>query len=282
MASRWGSYDLIFFDCDSTLCAIEGIDELARLKGKGWRVSVLTERAMNGELDLAGVYGRRLQAIRPTRGQVNAMVERYQQTLVPDARAVLDALKFLGKTVFIISGGLAEPVRGLGQRLGIPAGQIRAVELEYDQLAGEWWRYHEPQTQHNQAWLDYQVGPLTVSSGKPVMVRELAADRPGRRLMVGDGVSDLVTREVVDLFVGYGGVVAREAVREHADAFIHSPSLAPLLPVAAGPAAWQRVRGTGHEAVFEKGLQLALAGDLSLRRDNLSQAFAGAFANDGD
>ena len=280
MALRWGSYDLIFFDCDSTLCAIEGIDELARLKGKGWRVSVLTERAMNGELDLAGVYGRRLQAIRPTRGQVNAMVERYQQTLVPDARAVLDALKFLGKTVFIISGGLAEPVRGLGQRLGIPAGQIRAVELEYDQLAGEWWRYHEPQTQHNQAWLDYQVGPLTVSSGKPVMVRELAADRPGRRLMVGDGVSDLVTREVVDLFVGYGGVVAREAVREHADAFIHSPSLAPLLPVAAGPAGWQRVQGTAYEAVFEKGLQLALAGELSLRRDNLRQAFAGAFTNE--
>lgn len=281
MALRWGSYDLIFFDCDSTLCAIEGIDELARLKGKGWRVSVLTERAMNGELDLAGVYGRRLQAIRPTRGQVNAMVERYQQTLVPDARAVLDALQFLGKTVFIISGGLAEPVRGLGQRLGIPAGRIRAVELEYDQLAGEWWRYHEPQTQHNQAWLDYQVGPLTVSSGKPVMVRELAADRPGRRLMVGDGVSDLVTREVVDLFVGYGGVVARDAVREHADAFIHCPSLAPLLPVAAGPAGRQRVRGTEHEAVFEKGLQLALAGELSLRRDNLRQAFAGAFANEG-
>lgn len=281
MALRWGSYDLIFFDCDSTLCAIEGIDELARLKGVGWRVSVLTERAMNGELDLAGVYGRRLQAIRPTRGQVNAMVERYQQTLVPDARAVLDALQFLGKTVFIISGGLAEPVRGLGQRLGIPAGRIRAVELEYDQLAGEWWRYHEPQTQHNQAWLDYQVGPLTVSSGKPVMVRELAADRPGRRLMVGDGVSDLVTREVVDLFVGYGGVVARETVREHADAFIHCPSLAPLLPVAAGPAGWQRVRGTGHEAVFGKGLQLALAGELSLNRDNLRQAFAGAFANEG-
>lgn len=280
MALRWGSYDLVFFDCDSTLCAIEGIDELARLKGKGWRVSVLTERAMNGELDLAGVYGRRLQAIRPTRGQVNAMVERYQQTLVPDARAVLDALQFLGKTVFIISGGLAEPVRGLGQRLGIPAGRIRAVELEYDQLAGEWWRYHEPQTQHNQAWLDYQVGPLTVSSGKPVMVQELAADRPGRRLMVGDGVSDLVTREVVDLFVGYGGVVAREAVREHADAFINCPSLAPLLPVAAGPAGWQRVRGTGHEAVFGKGLQLALAGELSLNRDSLRQAFAGAFANE--
>ena len=280
MAPPWGSYDLVFLDCDSTLSSIEGIDELARLKGVGWRVSVLTERAMNGELDLAGVYGRRLQAIRPTRGQVNAMVERYQQTLVPDARAVLDALHFLGKTVFIISGGLAEPVRGLGQRLGVPAERIRAVELEYDRLAGEWWRYHEPHAQHSQAWLDYKVGPLTVSSGKPVMVRELAGDRPGRRLMVGDGVSDLATREVVDLFVGYGGVVARDTVREHADAFIHCPSLAPLLPVAAGPAGWRRVRGTGHEAVFAKGLRLALAGELSLNRDALRQAFAGAFASE--
>ncbi|MDD9956985.1 MAG: HAD-IB family phosphatase [Anaerolineaceae bacterium] len=280
MATRWGSYDLIFFDCDSTLSAIEGIDELARLKGKGWRVSVLTERAMNGELDLAGVYGKRLQAIRPTRGQVNAIVERYQQTLVPDAQALLDALQFLGKTVFIISGGLAEPVRGLGQRLGIPAERIRAVELEYDRLAGEWWRYHEAQTQHHQAWLDYQVGPLTVSSGKPLMVSELAGDRPGRRLMIGDGVSDLATREVVDLFVGYGGVTARDAVREHADAFIHCPSLAPLLPVAAGPAGWRRLQGTAHQALFEKGLRLAQSGQLSLNRDPLRQAFAGAFASE--
>ena len=278
MKTRRDNYELIFFDCDSTLSAIEGIDELARLKGKGWRVSVLTERAMNGELDLAGVYGRRLQAIRPTRGQVNAIVERYQQTLVPDARAVLDALRFLDKTVFIISGGLAEPVRGLGQRLGIPAEQIRAVELEYNQLAGEWWRYHEPHTQQQHTWLDYQVGPLTVSSGKPEMLRELAGEHPGRRLMVGDGVSDLATREVVDLFVGYGGVVARDVVREHAEAFIHSPSLAPLLPLAAGPAGRQRLRGSIHEAVFEKGLRLARAGELSLSAE-LRQAFERDFTS---
>jgi hypothetical protein len=28
------NYDLIFFDCDSTLSTIEGIDELAKLAGK--------------------------------------------------------------------------------------------------------------------------------------------------------------------------------------------------------------------------------------------------------
>ena len=47
------SFDLIFFDCDSTLSAIEGVDELARLKGKEWRVSLLTQKAMDGDLDLA-------------------------------------------------------------------------------------------------------------------------------------------------------------------------------------------------------------------------------------
>ncbi len=98
-------FDLVFFDCDSTLSAIEGIDELARHKGKEWRVGVLTEKAMNGDLDLAEVYGKRLQAIRPTRGQLNAIAERYWETLVPDAEAVIAALRLLGKQVFIVSGG---------------------------------------------------------------------------------------------------------------------------------------------------------------------------------
>ncbi len=274
--SHWASFDLIFFDCDSTLSAIEGIDELARLKGKEWRVSVLTDKAMNGDLDLAQVYGKRLQAIRPTRGQLKAVEEMYWEKIVPDAEAVLAALHYLGKEVFIISGGLAEPVRGFGKRLGVPPEKIRAVELEYNQLAGDWWHYYEPQTQNTHTYLDYQVGPLTISSGKPTMVRELVAGRPGRKLMVGDGMSDLVTRTEVDLFVGFGGVVSRAKVRDNAEAFIDSPSLAPILPVAVGPVGYQHVKGTIHQPVFDKGIELALNGALSLNnlRDDFERAFA--------
>jgi phosphoserine phosphatase len=118
MHNRWNSYDLIFFDCDSTLSTIEGIDELARLKGKEWRVGLLTEKAMNGDLELEEVYGKRLRAIRPTRGQLKAIEELYWEHLVPDVQAVLDALRFLKKDVFIISGGLAEAVRGFRQAPG--------------------------------------------------------------------------------------------------------------------------------------------------------------------
>lgn len=275
--TRWTSFDLIFFDCDSTLSAIEGIDELARFKGKEWRVGVLTQKAMDGDLDLRDIYGKRLQAIRPTRGQLKAIEERYWETLVPDAAAVIDALHFLGKQVFIISGGLAEPVRGFGKRLGVSPENIRAVELEYNELSGDWWRYYEPGSRSGQTYLDYDEGPLTVSSGKPAIVQELAAGKHGRKLMIGDGVSDMATRSVVDLFVGFGGVVARPKVRDGADVFVQSASLAPILPIAAGISGYIRVLGTPHQAVFERGLALG-RDEMTMKSDDLRVAFDKGFA----
>lgn len=255
--TRWATFDLIFFDCDSTLSTIEGIDELAKLKGKEGRVGLLTDKAMNGELDLAEVYGKRLRAIRPTRAQLKAVEERYWETIVEDAQEVIAALHFLNKHVFIISGGLIDAVRGFGRRLGVDPHQIRAVELEYNELSGEWWRYHEPQAQQSQTYLDYNEGPLTVSSGKPAIIKELAGDLHGRRMMIGDGSSDLATKSVVDLFIGYGGVVARDKVKSGSEVFVESTSLACILPLASGHSGWTRVRGTEHEAIFRKGIDIA-------------------------
>ena len=35
--------------------------------------------------------------------------------------------------------------------------------------------------------------------------------------MIGDGKTDLETKEYVDCFVGYGGIKVREIVKENAD-----------------------------------------------------------------
>lgn len=276
---RWTSFDLIFFDCDSTLSAIEGIDELARLKGKEWRVGILTDKAMNGDLDLSEVYGKRLQAIRPTRGQLKAIEDRYWETIVPDALEVVTALRFLGKQVFIVSGGLAEPVRGFGKRLGVPLENIRAVELEYNELSGDWWQYHQPQTQNAQTYLDYNEGPLTVSSGKPAIIKALAEGKHGRRLMIGDGASDLAARSMVDLFVGFGGVVARDKVLKGADIFLHANSLAPILPLAIGPDAYPKLANTPYQALFDKGLAIARETSMAIRDESLQSAFNIAFSS---
>jgi len=276
--SRWPRYDLIFFDCDSTLSSIEGIDELARLKGKAGRVGLLTNKAMDGELDLAEVYGKRLRAIKPTRAQLKAVEERYWETMVDDAQAVIAALRALEAHVFIISGGLIDAVKGFGRRLGVEAEHIRAVELEYNELSGRWWDYSEPQAQQSKMYLDYNEGPLTVSSGKSAIIRELAGARPGRRMMIGDGSSDLAAASEVDLFVGFGGVVARERVEAGAEVYLRSASLAPILPLAAGRRGWELLRGTAQESTFFKGLSLAMQRESALfRSESLRDRFIREF-----
>jgi phosphoserine phosphatase len=277
--NRWTSFDLIFFDCDSTLSAIEGVDELARLKGKEGRVGLLTQKAMDGDLDLADVYGKRLKAIRPTIGQLAAIEQMYWDTMVPDAQEVVAALHFLGKKVFIISGGLAAPVRGFGRRLGVSDQNIRAVELEFNQLSGNWWKYYDQAAQTDQAYLAYKEGPLTISAGKPDIVRELAGNRWGRKLFIGDGMSDLRTKETVDLFVGFGGVVCREKVESGSDVFVYSRSLAPILPMAAGESGMIALKGTPHETTLERGLALCQdSHSVGFRNSSLSQAFQTTFA----
>lgn len=275
----WPSYDLIFFDCDSTLTTVEGIDELAQLKGKRWRVSILTNRAMGGDLDLSEVYGRRLQAIRPTLNEVRRIARVYRNNLVPDAQAVIAALQFLGREVFIISGGLADAVTRFGASLGVPRAHIQAVDLEYDQLAGKWWDYHGHRYSGNPdaRYLEYDQGPLTISKGKADVVNTLAEGHFGRRMLIGDGSSDLKACEAVDLFVGFGGVVARDQVVKESPVFIQAGHLNPILPLATGPAGYRRCLNTPFAEVFGKGLASIVQGEVTFRDEGLREAFLAAF-----
>src|SRR4051812_3242874 len=82
--------DTVVFDCDSTLSALEGIDELARSAGAD--VSALTDAAMRGELRLEQIYGHRLTLVRPTESRVDELGNQYIRSAVPDAREVVSCL----------------------------------------------------------------------------------------------------------------------------------------------------------------------------------------------
>ena len=267
---RWPPYEHVFFDCDSTLTTIEGIDILAESAGKKWRVEVLTQAAMEGDLDLAEVYARRLRAVNPRQSQIRAIRRAYKRNPVEDAQAVITALKALGQEVYIISGGLLEPVREFGVFLGVPKENIRAVGVTYNELSGQWW------VGGDQQYLDFEDGALTISDGKADIVEELLAGKKGRSLLVGDGISDLLAGRSVDLFAGFGGVVSREKVREEAPVFIHSQSLAPLLAVAAGPAAMRRLKNTPFEPLSRKAWELIQSGAISFNNERLNKKFSEA------
>lgn len=207
---------LICFDCDSTLSSIEGIDELARLRGPGVfaRVEALTREAMNGDLRIEEVFGLRLEAIRPSRGDVDAVGRRYVETAEPTARETIAGMLASGWTPVIVSGGFRQAIRPLADHLGV--GRVEAVDLYFGADGG---------------YLGYdRAFPTTRSGGKREIIERLRDGlRPEKVVMVGDGASDLETRPAVDLFVGFGGFVARERLRREAAAFVTSLASVPAL-----------------------------------------------------
>ena len=207
---------LICFDCDSTLSSLEGIDELARLRGPDvyTRIEALTRDAMNGTVALEQVFGLRLGIIKPGRAEAEELGRRYVETVEPTASETIRTLKALGWTSVVISAGYRQAIRPLADLLGIE--RIEAVDL-----------FFNPDGTYRGYASDY---PATRTGGKPEIVGRLRAElNPERVVMVGDGVSDLETRPVVDLFVGYGGYVTRERVKRGAAAFVTSLSAIPAL-----------------------------------------------------
>lgn len=241
-------FDFVFFDCDSTLSTIEGIDELARFKGQFGFVSTLTNSAMAGEVPLEAVYRRRLEILAPTPEEVAGLATQYRLNVVADARDVIGALQHAGKEVFIISGGLSGAVRPFGTWLGVPVDHIRAVDIA---LAGP-----EPAL-------------LATSDGKRVVVKEMLGDRLGRSMLVGDGASDLAAREVVDLFVGFTGVVEHPRVVAAADALITGDSLAPVLGLALTESEEIALSATVFGRVVEESRTRIEAGEVTVRRGEM-------------
>jgi phosphoserine phosphatase len=255
------SYRKIFFDCDSTLSALEGIDELARLKGQYDDIADLTRRAMDGEIRLEEVFAARLAVLRPTRADLRRIAQAYRETQTPDAKETVAALRAAGSDVYIVSGGLLPAVQEFARSLGLPGRNVHAVPVEFDQLAGRWWRYELDRYGGNpdERYLGLPPTPLIETQGKRQIIAELSqGDR--RTMLVGDGITDCEARDAVKLFVGFGGVVARERVAAVAEIFIAVNTLAPLVPLALAAPESARLSGTPHEAVWRRGLDFIAQG----------------------
>jgi phosphoserine phosphatase len=209
---------LVIFDCDSTLSAIEGIDELARLRGPEIfaQSEAMTNAAMEGKIAVEDVFARRLAIIQPRRDDVTAVGRQYVERVEPTARETIAQLKATGWTPVILSGGFRQIIEPLAAYLGVA--RIEAVDLHFSADGGY--------TGFDEAF------PTTRSGGKPERIRDLKREfSPARIAMVGDGASDLEAKPVVDLFVGFGRYIERPKVKAGAHVFIHSLSDLPALLV---------------------------------------------------
>ena len=206
-------YRIIFFDVDSTLVTVEGIDVLA---GANPEIARLTTAAMNGEIPLEDVYERRLETIRPTRQAVENLGRTYQQSLVEGAKETMQTLLSGGAVIHLISAGIEQAILPLAAALGVPERQVHAVRLTFSA---------------DGSYVDFDRRSfLTRRGGKEIVVRDVRARTHGRAAFIGDGASDLEAKPAVDLFIGFGGVQSRQAVREQADVYVESPPMTAVLP----------------------------------------------------
>ena len=207
-------FDVICFDCDSTLTTLEGIDELAVRAGIADKIIPLTTAAMDGTLTIDQVYAKRLELIRPDAAALAWVGQRYVEEIVPGAKETIRRLTALGKPVHIISGGLLQPVLDIAMALGVPSDRVHAVPVMLD-ASGNYSGFDE-------------TSPLAKKGGKATVCRSIG-ERYGRVALVGDGVTDLEARDGGAAVIGFGGVVSRPLVQAGADVFFTAADLTAVL-----------------------------------------------------
>jgi len=232
--------DAVIFDCDGTLSKLEGIDELAVQNNVGDSVKALTSEAMNTSGMTPSLYEKRLELVKPTRQQVENMGQLYFDQHTPDVKKVIDVLQRLGKTVFVMSAGLKQSVDLFAEHLHIPASQVYAVAIEFDEH-GEYKNFD-------------RQSPLTMTGGKGYLVQELKQRYPSV-MHIGDGANDVDVIGHVTRFVGYGGVFYRESILKLSDFYIRSLSMSPVLVLALTEDESNQLVGDDR-ALYEKGMEL--------------------------
>ncbi len=212
------------FDLDSTVIAVESLDEIIRIAIQesglspeetadlASRIEHITDAGMNGEITLGESITRRLSIARVHQRHVDAFNQRLSTgTLFTEGmEEVFRALRQSEHAVFIVSGALRPCLTSVATLL----------HLSTDACFGNDYRCDDD------GWItgiDLSQ-PLASSSGKSSVIRMLkeSGRAPGPIVMVGDGTSDLRPwlDNVVDHFIGCGIRKIRPSVRDAAPEFV--------------------------------------------------------------
>lgn len=199
-ARRDGAPALLIADMDSTIIAVECIDEIADLAGVGAEVSDVTERAMRGEVDFEGALRARVALLKGAPEGLLARAYEERVRLNPGAEALVASFGAAGADTALISGGFTYFTTRVAAAAGFATHQANRLVISGGVLTGE----VEAPILGREAKLE-ALDRLVAARGAP---REAA-------VAVGDGANDLAMLRAAGLGVAYR---AKPAVRAEADA----------------------------------------------------------------
>ncbi len=191
-------FGLLVMDMDSTLIAIECIDEIADMQGLKPQVAAITEAAMRGELDFAESLRRRVALLEGL--DEGALQRVYDERLQfnPGAEIMLARLKEHGIRTMLVSGGFVFFTERIKARLQLDFAHANTLEIIDGKLTGK------------------VLGRIFDAQGKAdwlVKIREELGLRPEQVIAMGDGANDLKMMEQAGISIAYH---AKPVVREQA------------------------------------------------------------------
>ena len=201
---------LLVADMESTIIANEMLDELADILGLGSRISEVTRRAMNGEIDFAAALRERVALL--SGFPASALDEAAQRIRVnPGAAELVATMRKSGAYTALVSGGFRTFTRLVKAKLGFDVEIANELLISGSRIAGS------------------VQEPILGRAAKLQMLNALAADRRlplADTLAVGDGANDLSMLEAAGLGVAFH---AKPIAAEHARHRIHHADLTALL-----------------------------------------------------
>ncbi|KAJ5565919.1 hypothetical protein N7535_007557 [Penicillium sp. DV-2018c] len=205
---------LAVFDMDSTLIDNECIDEIAKFIGVEKQVSEITERAMNGELDFTASLKERVSLLNGVPADVFEKLKSVLK-IAKGARELCRALKTLGYTIAVLSGGFQPLAEWLAEQLGIDIAVANHLEID-----------EATQTLTGKLVPSF---PIIDAAQKRTLLKSIAAEHGiplSQTMAVGDGANDLLMLHEAGLGVAWR---AKSKVQLEAPTRINGESLVDIL-----------------------------------------------------
>jgi phosphoserine phosphatase len=196
---RLGDFRLLAMDMDSTLIAIECIDEIADFAGRKAEVAAVTASAMRGEIDWPESLRQRVRALQGLEESALDRVYAERLRFNPGAERLLKAARRCGLKTLLVSGGFTYFTDRVRDRMGFDFAYSNVLVARGGRLTGE------------------VTGPLVDANGKAAHLarirKELGITRE-QVIALGDGANDLPMLAQAGISIAYH---AKPVVKAAAD-----------------------------------------------------------------
>lgn len=193
--------DAICFDFDSTIINYEGLDKLAKQKGCYDVVSSITKNAMDNYDSLYESLKKRLDIIKPTYDDICYYKNNISSNNISfGLLSLFNYLKYKNKDIFIISGGFEQLILPYVEKFNFPVENTFCNSIIFD---------------NNGNYKNFDEDRLTCKSKGKNKVINIIKNKYKNIIMIGDGITDLETKDDVLCFIGYGGNCIRKNVKDN-------------------------------------------------------------------